>query len=292
MRPTCSVFSSFHNHISRWVSSHHQWKSPETLKTHQVNLSTGTRFSCNVTPASLCSHNHMTMAPVCRTSGGEVTGDVRDVHGLISASQTGLSPVLRFSPHMCSPAVGSTCTGRRMIFNLLSVYVELIGDDFHVYKQAAHSVLWILTGTAHKYLWCCDISRASKENCVLTGLRLLTAKGGKKNNKAHFSCCYLIAIATIFLPVWSMIYGFLQSIFSPPLRESFRRQTRAGTVATAAMTMKEMYAEHNFTFIGHYYSWIVWSCQVSHFVKRCTNVITQQAPMNLSVHKCQHHGGF
>lgn len=57
-----------------------------TLKIHQVNLSEGARFNSNVTPASLCRRNHMTMAPVSSMTLGKVTGDLTDVAGLILAS--------------------------------------------------------------------------------------------------------------------------------------------------------------------------------------------------------------
>lgn len=73
-------------------------ESPGTLKIHQVNLSRRTCFSSNFTPASLCRCNHTTMAAVCSMTLGKVTGDLRDVAGLILASKTHYKVVLHFSP--------------------------------------------------------------------------------------------------------------------------------------------------------------------------------------------------
>lgn len=63
-------------------------ETPGTLKIHQVNLSKGRHFKSNFTPVSLCQYSHMTMAAVCSTTLGKVTGDLSDVARLILASET------------------------------------------------------------------------------------------------------------------------------------------------------------------------------------------------------------
>lgn len=154
-------------------------ESPGTLKIHQVNLSRGTCFSSNFTPASLCCCNHTTMAAVCSMTLGKVRGDLRDVAG----ANFSLRVIIRWcyiSPH--SITCRSTYSGQhvnkkavlfinRITFNQDFIWRLFEKISVYISRCQQCTLGWILTDFAHKYLWCSDIFRTSKEraravNCV------------------------------------------------------------------------------------------------------------------------------